>query len=88
MIKDYVAAYTDRFGSAPSALTTQAYDSVGMLLSAIEVAGTTDTPAVRDALSSIEYNGITGNTQFTEIGDVEKDFVKVQVQDGKFVELD
>lgn len=85
-VKNYVDAYTAKYGAAPSALTSQAYDSVGMLLTAIEAAGTTDSAAVRDELAKIDYPGVTGETTFNDIGDVQKSFVKVTVKDGKFVE--
>jgi len=86
-IKSYVDEYTQKYGSAPSALTSQAYDSVGMLLEAIKQAGTTDQPALRDALAKIEYKGVTGNTKFDEKNNVTKDFVKLTIKDGKFVEM-
>ena len=86
-IKEYVEAYTAQFGSEPSALTSQAYDSTGMLLEAIKAAGTTDSAAVKDELYKLNYPGVTGDTQFDEIGDFHKAFVKVEIQDGKFVEL-
>lgn len=86
-IKNYVDGYTAKFGGVPSALTSQAYDSVGMLLTAIEEAGTTDSAAVKDKLYEITYPGVTGDTKFDEIGDVQKDFVKMTVKDGKFVPM-
>lgn len=86
-IKNYVEAYKTKFGSVPSALTSQAYDSVGMLLESIKAAGTTDHKKVRDALAAIKYDGVTGNTVFNEKRDVQKAFVKVTVKDGKFVEI-
>jgi branched-chain amino acid transport system substrate-binding protein len=86
--KQYVDAYEAKYGTKPSALTSQAYDSVGMLLSAIEEAGVTDSQAVRDALAEIEYDGVAGNTKFDEKGDVQKNFVKVTIKDGEFVQLD
>ena len=86
-VKTYVDEYKKKFGSTPSALTSQAYDSVGMLLEAIKIAGTTDRAKVRDALAAIKYDGVTGNTVFNEKRDVQKSFVKVTVKDGKFVEI-
>lgn len=86
-ITKYVQDYEEKFGSVPSALTAQAYDSVGMLLQAIETAGTTDSEQVRDALAAIEYDGVTGFTVFDENRDVKKDFVKVTVENGEFVEI-
>jgi branched-chain amino acid transport system substrate-binding protein len=87
-IRSYVDGYTERYGSAPSALTSQAYDSVGMLLTAIEEAGTTDSATVRDVLANLTYQGVTGETTFDEIGDVQKDFVKMTVKDGEFTPLE
>jgi branched-chain amino acid transport system substrate-binding protein len=86
-IKTYVDNYKKKYGAEPSALTSQAYDSVGMLLEAIKAANTTDHAKVRDALQKIQYKGVTGNTVFNENRDVVKAFVKVTVKDGKFVEV-
>lgn len=86
-IKNYVENYREVYGAEPSALTSQAYDSVGMLLTAIEEAGTTDSEAVKEKLYGMEYKGVTGITKFDSSGDVDKDFIKVTIQDGKFVKL-
>ncbi len=86
-IKSYVDAYTSKYGSAPSALTSQAYDSVGMLLESIKTVGSTDREKVRDTLAAIKYEGVTGLTVFNEIGDVQKSFVKVVIKDGKFEQV-
>lgn len=83
-VKKYVDEYKTKFGSVPSALTSQAYDSTGMLLEAIKTAGSLDRGKVRDALAAIKYDGVTGNTVFNEKRDVQKSFVKVTVKDGKF----
>ncbi|MDR2023460.1 MAG: ABC transporter substrate-binding protein [Hungatella sp.] len=86
-VKAYVDKFTQAYGSAPSALTSQAYDSVGILLTAIKEAGTTDSEAVRDKLNEITYKGVTGDTKFDEQGDVDKQFNKVTIKDGKFVKM-
>ena len=84
-IQAYVAAYTEAYGSAPSALTTQAYDSVGILLEAMERAGTLDREAIKDEMYNTEYEGMSGYTTFDEIGDAQKVFQKIMVKDGQFV---
>ena len=61
--------------------------SVGMLLTAIKEAGTTDSETVKNKLYEIEYPGVTGDTKFDSNGDVDKEFVKVTIQDGKFVKM-
>ena len=84
-VQEYVQAYTDAYGTAPSALTTQAYDSVGILLEAIERAGVLDREAVKDAMYETDYQGMSGYTTFDEIGDAQKVFTKIVVRDGAFV---
>lgn len=86
-IKDYVEEYKKKYGTTPSALTSQAYDSTGLLLTAIEEAGTVEQEAVKNKLYEIEYDGVTGFTKFDSNGDVDKQFVKVTIQDGKFVKM-
>jgi len=83
-VQEYVKAYTDKYGSAPSALTTQAYDSVGILLEAIQKAGKLDREAIKDEIYKIQYEGMSGYTTFDEIGDAQKVFTKIVVKDGKF----
>ncbi len=81
-IQAYVKAYTDAYGAAPSALTTQAYDSVGIMLTALEKAGKLDRDAMKDAIYDVEYDGMSGFTTFDEIGDAQKVFTKVTIKDG------
>ena len=57
--------------------------SVGMLLTAIKEAGTTDSEAVKSKLYEIDYKGVTGGCKFDENGDVDKEFVKVTIKDRK-----
>ncbi|MDR0761375.1 MAG: ABC transporter substrate-binding protein, partial [Treponema sp.] len=85
-VQEFVKEFTARFGMEPSALAAQAYDSIGILLEAIKQAGTLDRAAVRDAVNAINYPGITGPTFFDSIGDADKQFQKVVIRNGKFVQ--
>ncbi len=87
-IQSYVQRYTEKYGSAPSALTSQAYDSAGILLQAIENVGTTDREKVKEELYKINYKGVTGETFFDEIGDAQKTYVRATVKNGSFVKLE
>ncbi len=84
-VRTFVDSYVEAYGSAPSSLTAQAYDSMGILLTAITDADSTDRAAIRDAVAGIEYPGVTGNTMFDDMGDAQKSFNQVKVMDGKFV---
>lgn len=80
----YVKEYKETYGAEPSALTTQAYDSVGILIEAIARAGSLDHAAVRDALYQTNYAGMSGQTTFDKNGDAQKVFTKIMVKDGAF----
>jgi len=67
--------YAAKFGAAPEPFATQAYDSMGICLSAIknaaEAAGGVPTrEAVRDAIRALTYEGLTGTINFDDIGDL------------------
>ncbi len=83
-VKAFVKDYNEKYGSNPSALTAQAYDSVGIFLEAVKKVGLDDPDKLRDEVNNLEYNGVTGKTKFDEKGDVDKSFTKVIVKDGKF----
>ena len=84
-VQAYVKAYTDLYGAAPSALTTQAYDSVNIMLQAMERAGKLDREAMMEAMYETEIEGMSGYTTFDEIGDAQKVFTKIKVQGGEWV---
>lgn len=35
----------------------------------------------------MDYKGVTGDTKFDANGDVDKDFIKVTIKDGKFIKM-
>lgn len=86
-VMKFVEDYKNNYGSAPSALTAQAYDSVGLLLTAIKECDTTDSEILKDKLYKMNYKGVTGDIKFDENGDVDKQFVKVTIKDGKFIKM-
>lgn len=83
-VKSFVEKYKEKYGSEPSALTAQAYDSVGVFLTAAQKVGLDDTEKIVNEILSMEYEGVTGHTKFDENGDVHKSFTKIVVKDGKF----
>lgn len=85
LVVAYVTEFRNRFGETPSAITSQAFDSAGMLIEAIAAAGTTYGPAVRDSLMALEYSGVTGTASFDENGDIFREFYRIMIQNGQFV---
>ena len=86
-VSEFVQAYKAKYGSTPSSLTAQAYDSAGMILAAIKNAGKADRKAIKEELYKLTYDGVTGVTKFDQNGDAIKNFTKVKVENGKFVEV-
>lgn len=80
----FVDSYKAKYGNEPSALTAQAYDSVGIFLTAVKNVGYDDVAKIRDEIANLEYDGVTGYTKFDAQGDVAKSFTKVVVNEGKF----
>ena len=86
----FLAAYEEMFGGKPKgAVTALGYDAYMAAVAAIEKAGTTDGPALRDALASLEITGVTGDCKFDENGDAIKNSAVIKtVTDGKFTYVD
>ncbi len=88
---EFLEAYAAKFGGEKpkGAVTALGFDAYMAAVRAIEKAGTTDGPALRDALASLEMVGVTGALKFDENGDAIKNMAVIKtVKDGKFVYLD
>ena len=86
----FVAAYKARYnGKVPDAMAALGYDSVMVLADAIRRAGTTDGPALRDAIAATSgFSGATGVTTLNEKRDASKPAVIITVKDGSFQYLE
>ena len=84
-VDEYQAAYN---GAIPSALTAQAYDSLGMIVEAIKLGNSTDRASIKDKLYELDYKGVAGDTHFDAQGDSNKTFTWLRIEDGKFKEID
>ena len=84
--KLFVAAYQRRYGAEPDALAALGYDSMKMLAEAIRRAGTTDGPALRDALARTKnLDGVTGSITLNEHRNAIKPVYIFRLRDGKFL---
>lgn len=86
-VQNFVNAYTENYGSNPNSLTAQAYDSTGMILTALQDSDELNRDAIKDYLYTMEYPGVTGLTKYDSNGDAIKVFTKVKVENGTFVEV-
>ncbi|QUH25609.1 ABC transporter substrate-binding protein [Serpentinicella alkaliphila] len=84
LVNNFLNNFKEAYGQDPDQFAAVAYDTLGMLAKAIEIAGE-DRAAIRDELAKIaNYEGVTGNTTFNENRDVIKTMRILQIQDGKF----
>jgi branched-chain amino acid transport system substrate-binding protein len=61
LVRKFVAAYQAKFGLAPDAGAATAYDAARLLFDAIKHAKSTDSAAIRAALSqTANFPGVTG----------------------------
>lgn len=67
------------------AVSALGYDAYITVLEAIKAAGSTEGPVIRDALTGVSLEGVTGSISFDEKGDANKDmaFIKT-VENGAF----
>ncbi len=84
-VRAFVAKFRARYGETPDAMAALGYDSAGVMLDAIRRAGSTEGPAVRDALAATrDFDGVTGVTTMDRERNASKAAVVIMVKDGKF----
>lgn len=85
----FLQAYRAKYNREPAAVTALGYDAYILILDAIERAGTTDGPALRDAIAATSgFPGAAGIITLNADGDAEKNAVIKTVKDGVFTYLD
>ena len=78
-IKEWMNALTNNGGNdMVAAVTAIGYDTYMTALEALKIAGSTDPSAVLAALPSVNFQGVTGQIEFDDIGDAKRDsaFIK------------
>src|SRR5699024_11005068 len=61
----FFKAFEERFDRRPTAVALKAHDTLGVLLAAIEKAGSTEGDAIIKALENISYTGVLGTYSFS-----------------------
>lgn len=85
VVQNFVSTYRERFGREPDSLAALAYDAVKVLADSITRAGTTDGPALRDAIATSNVTGVTGQLRMNDQRNVVKPAViqEVSYADGQ-----
>ncbi|MDY0087196.1 MAG: branched-chain amino acid ABC transporter substrate-binding protein [Coriobacteriia bacterium] len=61
---EFASKYKEKFGGDVGPYAQNNYDAFGVLMAAIQKAGSTDTEKIISALQTIEYEGVTGTFSF------------------------
>jgi branched-chain amino acid transport system substrate-binding protein len=87
MIQKFVKAYRQRYGNlTPDAHAALAYDAVRFLAEAIQRAGTTEGPKLRDALAETKnFAGVTGIISMDKDRNAVKPAVVLKLEDLKYI---
>ena len=64
-IREFSSKFEERTGKEPTFAAMEAYDSIYVLVRAIEMAGSTDPDAIVAALEEIRYDGVLGTIYFS-----------------------
>ena len=86
-IQNFVREYKLRYGNlAPDAHAALGYDAMRVLAAAIQRAGMTDGPRLRDALAQTKnFPGVTGVISINNERNAVKPAVVLKLQDGKYI---
>ena len=84
----FVARFREKYGSEPGAFTAQSYASVYILAQAIADAKSTESSAIRDALTAIDMSTVLGHFSFDAHGDAVYDPIILMVKNDKFEVFD
>ena len=85
-IKQYLAENADALAAnggddTISAVTAMGYDAYYVALEAIKAAGSGDAAAIKAALPSVTYTGVSGDIAFDDIGDAVRDTAFIKTAD-------
>jgi branched-chain amino acid transport system substrate-binding protein len=85
-VQQFVQAYRARYNQTPDDMAALGYDSAMILAAAIERAGTTEGPKLRDAIAATrDFPGVTGVITLDEKRNASKSAIILTIQNGKFV---
>jgi len=84
-VKAFVNAYKQRFNKVPDAMAILGYDSMKLMADAINRAGSTDGPKIRDALAATKnFPGASGSITIDAQHNAQKPIVILKIENGQF----
>lgn len=84
-VQNFLSKFKAKYIESPDAMSALAYDATMLLFDAMKRAGTTESPALRDAIASTSgFAAVTGNITLDATRNATKSAVILQIQNGKF----
>lgn len=85
LVQAFVEKFRKEYGSTPDAMAVLGYDAANIMFDAIERAGTTEGPKLRDALAATKnHKGVTGTITIGPDRNAVKPLVVLKIENGKF----
>jgi branched-chain amino acid transport system substrate-binding protein len=85
LVQSFVAAYKQKYNSAPDAFAALGYDAFKLLVDAIKRAGRTDSEKLRDAIAGTkDFPGVSGKITINPERNATKSAVILTIKNGAF----
>ncbi len=84
--QDFINNYQNKCGDLPDLLSAQAYDATNIIFKALEHSNDFSRDKLREALSLIDFQGITGLSRFSASGEALKEIPIISIKKGRFVQ--
>ncbi len=84
--QEFTRMFRDRYGKDPNMFAALAYDAANLMIAAMHKAGVEDRAAIGPALESLKgFEGATGTISYAESHDPTKQYAKIVIKDGKWM---
>ncbi len=85
VVQNYVAKFKAKYNAEPDGMGVLGYDAANVLFDAMKRAGTTDGPALRDAIAATKgFEGVSGIINIDENRNAVKSAVVLEISGGKY----
>jgi len=84
LVQNFVTSYKKLYGDLPDATAVLTYDATNLFLKALKKAGTANGAALRDAIRTTTFGGVSGTITFDKDRNPIKSAVIIQVRNGAF----
>lgn len=89
-VQSFIQEYARFYGTAPTYLDAQAYDAMMLLLNAwskLPLSSVQRNAVLEKLLGTHDYKGVMGPTSFTPDGRMQKNYLVLQIKNGKAVQI-